>query len=50
MVDLADMAAYAGNGIDGCSTRVERRAGGRVAWDIDVTDATGDAIADDALA
>ena len=31
VVDVADMAAYAGNGIDGCSTRVERRTGGRVA-------------------
>ena len=39
------MTAYAGNGIDGCSTRVERRAGGRVAWDLDGFDATGDAIA-----
>ena len=44
------MAAYAGNGIDGCSTRGERRTDGRVAWDLDGFDATGDAIATGSLA
>jgi hypothetical protein len=39
------MAAYAGNGIDGCATRVARRTGGRVAWDLDGFDESGDAIA-----
>jgi len=36
--------AYAGNGIDGCSTRGERRTGGRVAWDLDGSNAIGNAI------
>ena len=46
VVDDADMTAYAGNGIDGCSRRVERRTGGRVTWDLDDFDATGDATGD----
>ena len=37
------MAAYAGNGIDGCSERAERRTVGRVLLEREVIDATGDA-------